>query len=328
MKNSRQILSLVIPVYFEELVIEAFYRRVLEALAPLEHEFDLEMVFVNDGSTDRSLEILLKLHARDPRVKILNLSRNFGHQIAITAGIDHISGEAVVIIDADLQDPPEVIMQMLSKWREGYKVVYGVREKRRGESIFKRFTAKTFYRIIGYLSDTTLPLDTGDFRLMDRSAVEYLRKMREESRYMRGMISWLGFRQCGVNYIRDPRFAGNAKYTLAKMLRFAFNGITSFSEKPLVLAGWLGMIITACGFFLLLYIIAGRILNPQKIVSGWSSLMGIVVFFGGIQLLSLGVMGQYIGRIYREVKRRPLYIMESAFGIGLPSNKGEQQAAH
>jgi polyisoprenyl-phosphate glycosyltransferase len=315
MNNPRQTLSLVIPVYFEELVIEAFYRRAIDALAPLEHEFSMEMVFVNDGSTDRSLEILLKLHEQDPRVKILNLSRNFGHQAAITAGVDHVSGDVVVIIDADLQDPPEVIVQMVSKWREGYKVVYGVREKRRGESVFKRLTAKVFYRIIGYLSDTALPVNTGDFRLMDRSVIEYFREMREESRYIRGMISWLGFKQCGVTYIRDPRFAGNAKYTLGKMLRFAFNGITSFSEKPLVLAGWLGLFITACGFSLLLYIIAGRLLNPEKLVSGWASLMGIVVFFGGIQLLSLGVLGQYIGRIYREVKRRPLYIMESAWGV-------------
>jgi polyisoprenyl-phosphate glycosyltransferase len=315
MNNSRHTLSLVIPVYFEELVIEEFYRRVIETLAPLESEFALEMIFVNDGSTDQSLEVLLNLRKQDPRVKILSLSRNFGHQIAITAGTDYANGDVVVIIDADLQDPPEVILQLLSKWREGYKVVYGVRGERRGEKTFKLLSSKTFYRIMGYLSDIKIPLDAGDFRLMDRSAVEYLQKMREENRYVRGMVAWLGFKQCGVTYDRDPRYAGSTKYTFGKMLRFAFNGITGFSEKPLVLAGWLGFIITVCGFALLIHVIAGRLLHPERVVSGWASLMGIVIFFGGIQLLSLGILGQYIGRIYREVKRRPLYIIESEWGM-------------
>jgi dolichol-phosphate mannosyltransferase len=295
-------------------VIDAFYRRACAALAPLESELEVEFIFVNDGSTDRSLEILLALRERDPRVKVLHFSRNFGHQIAVTAGIDHAAGDVVVIIDADLQDPPEVILVMLEKWREGFKVIYGVRAERKGESAFKLVTAKLFYRLMGRLSDIKIPLDTGDFRLMDRVVVEGLRKMPEESRYLRGMVSWLGFKQCGITYVRDARYAGKTKYTFRKMIRFAFNGIASFSEKPLVLAGWLGLLVTAGGFAFLLYIIIGKLLHPDAIVTGWASLMGIVIFFGGIQLLSLGILGQYIGRIYREVKRRPLYILEAAWG--------------
>lgn len=306
-----QTLSVVVPVYFEEAVIDAFYARICEALAPLQPEFEVELVFVNDGSTDRSLEILLGLREKDPRIKVLHFSRNFGHQIAVTAGLDHAVGDVVVVIDADLQDPPEVILDMLAKWREGNKVVYGVRAQRNGESAFKRWTAKLFYRLLGRLSDVPIPLDAGDFRLLDRVVVEGLRKMPEESRYLRGMVSWLGYRQCGLPYVRDARYAGKTKYTLRKMLRFAFNGITSFSEKPLVLAGWMGVFATLVGFLYLLHVITGKLLRPDSVVSGWASMIGVVVFFGGVQLLFLGVLGQYIGRIYREVKRRPLYIIES-----------------
>lgn len=314
MGTSAQTLSVVVPVYFEEAVLEAFYERLCAALAPLAPEFQLELVFVNDGSTDRSLEILRSLHARDPRVKVLHFSRNFGHQIAVTAGLDHAGGDVVVVIDADLQDPPEVIPQMLAKWREGYRVVYGVRAERRGESTFKRATAKLFYRLLGRLSDVRLPLDAGDFRLLDRAVVDALRRMPEESRYLRGMVSWVGYRQCGIPYVRDARYAGKTKYTLGKMLRFAFNGITSFSEKPLVLAGWMGVFATLIGFLYLLQVIAGKLLRPETVVSGWASMIGVVIFFGGIQLLFLGVLGQYVGRIYRETKRRPLYILEDSWG--------------
>lgn len=313
MGDPAHILSVVVPVYFEEAVIEAFYARTCEALAPLQPEFELELVFVNDGSTDRSLEILLALRERDPRVKVLHFSRNFGHQIAVTAGLDHAAGDVVVVIDADLQDPPEVILQMLDKWREGCKVVYGVRAERRGESLFKRATAKLFYRLLGKLSDVRIPLDAGDFRLLDRVVVEGLRRMPEESRYLRGMVSWLGYRQCGIPYVRDPRYAGETKYTLTKMLRFAFNGITSFSEKPLVLAGWMGVFATLMGFLYLLYIVAGKLMQPESVVSGWASMIGVVIFFGGVQLLFLGVLGQYVGRVYREVKRRPLYVLEDVW---------------
>lgn len=314
MAEPTQTLSVVVPVYFEEAVLEAFYERLCTALAPLAPEFQLELVFVNDGSTDRSLEILRSLHARDPRVKVLHFSRNFGHQIAVTAGLDHASGDAVVVIDADLQDPPEVIVQMLTRWREGYKVVYGVRARRRGESVFKRGTAKLFYRLLGQLSDVRLPLDAGDFRLLDRAVVDALRRMPEESRYLRGMVSWVGYRQCGIPYVRDARYAGKTKYSLGKMFRFAFNGITSFSEKPLVLAGWMGVFATLIGFLYLIQVIAGKLLRPETLVNGWASMIGVVIFFGGIQLLFLGVLGQYVGRIYRETKRRPLYILEDSWG--------------
>lgn len=316
MGEGRKVLSVVVPVYFEEAVVQEFHRRTMVALAPLETEFDLEFVFVNDGSTDRTLEQLLDLRSRDPRVKIIHFSRNFGHQIAVTAGVDYASGDIVVIIDADLQDPPEVILEMMAKWREGFKVVYGVRSERMGETAFKKITAKAFYRVIGKLSDVRIPMDTGDFRLMDRSVVEGLRQMREESRYLRGMVSWLGFRQCGVSYVRDARFAGTTKYPLRKMIRFALNGITSFSEKPLIFAGWFGFLATLAGFLFLLYILVSKILNPGASAAGWASLMAIILFFGGIQLLSLGVLGQDVGRIYREVKRRPLYMIERAWGIG------------
>lgn len=312
--QTKKRLSLVIPVYFEEAVIEPFYHRSVEALNELEPEFELEFIFVNDGSTDRSQEILLNLHHADPRVKVLQFSRNFGHQIAVTAGVDHAHGDVVVVIDADLQDPPEIILNMLAKWREGYKVVYGVRTERKGENAFKLFTAKWFYRILGKLSDTKIPLDTGDFRLMDKAVVARLRDMREESRYIRGMVSWLGFKQCGVPYSRDPRFAGETKYPLSKMIRFALNGITSFSEKPLTFAAWFGTFVTFMGFVFLGLIFLAKLRHPDQTVSGWSSLISVVLFFGGIQLLSLGVLGQYIGRIYREVKRRPLYILEQSWG--------------
>lgn len=311
MESLRRLMTVVVPVYFEESVIDAFYQRSVQALEPLASEFALEFVFVNDGSTDRTLEILLSLREKDSRIKIINFSRNFGHQIAVTAGLDHAKGDVVVVIDADLQDPPEVILEMLEKWRDGYKVVYGVRSERKGESAFKLWSARLFYRIMGRLSDIPIPLDTGDFRLMDRVVVEELRRMPEESRYIRGMVSWVGFRQCGHGYIRDARYAGKTKYTLKKMIRFAFNGITSFSEKPLILAGWVGMMATLVGFAYLVFIMAGKILNPSSVVSGWASLMGVVIFFGGIQLFSLGILGQYVGRVYREVKKRPLYVLDS-----------------
>jgi len=304
------ILSIVVPVYNEEKVLHAFHAKASEALSIIEDRFAIEFVFVDDGSRDDSFRIMSELSKRDARIKPLKLSRNFGHQIAVTAGLDHAAGDIVVIIDADLQDPPEVILQMIEKWENGYAVVYGIRNRRKGESLFKLVTAKAFYRLIGKLSDTRMPLDTGDFRLMDREVVNALKSMREESRYIRGMVSWVGFHQCGVTYDRDPRYAGKTKYTLRKMLRFALNGITSFSEKPLILSGWIGLGVTMFGALLMLHILIGKLINPQSTVSGWASLMGVVIFFGGIQLLSLGILGQYVGRIYREVKRRPLYFLD------------------
>ena len=311
----KKLVSVIVPVHFEEKVLETFYERVVATFEHVAQQLDFELVFVNDGSSDRSLDIVLALRERDPRVKVIHLSRNFGHQIAVTAGIDHARGDAVVLIDSDLQDPPEVILEMLQKWREGYKVVYGIRAQRRGESRFKLLTAQWFYRALDALSEVKIPLDTGDFRLMDRVVVEGLREMREESRYLRGMVSWLGFPQCGVAYTRDPRFAGETRYPLFKMMRLAMNGLTSFSESPLVVSAWIGALVTLIGAFSLAYIVVGKLLHPEMLESGWASLMATVIFFGGVQLLSLGVLGQYLGRVYREVKRRPLYVVEASWGL-------------
>ena len=317
--RAKQTVSVVVPVHLEEKVLDAFYTRLAATFEPLQPGVTLELLFVNDGSSDRSLEIMLRLREQDPRVKVILLSRNFGHQIAVTAGVDHATGDAVVLIDADLQDPPEVIVEMLEKWREGYKVVYGVREKRNGESAFKLISAQWFYRALALLSEVDMPLDVGDFRLMDRVVVEGLQQMREESRYMRGMVSWLGFRQCAVRYTRDARFAGSTKHTLHRMTRLALNGITSFSEAPLVLLTWAGAAVTLGGCVFLAYVAIQTLLHPNSGTSGWSSLMATLIFFGGVQLLSVGVLGQYVGRVYREVKRRPLYMVEGAWGLDTSS---------
>ena len=299
------LLSVVCPVYDEEETIDVFYRRVKSALEGLRHE----IVFVNDGSADRSAEILRGICAADRDTKLLDLSRNFGHQLAITSGIDHAAGDAVVVIDSDLQDPPEVIVRMLERWRDGYDVVYGVRSQRAGESRMKLTTAKTFYRLLNRLSDTPLPLDAGDFRLMDRSAVDALRELREENRYIRGMVSWVGFDQVGLPYERDARYAGETKYPLRRMLRLATDAVTSFSERPLRLAFALGTLITVIALALVLWFVVAKIIDPSESVPGYTSLMVVVLFFGGIQLLSIGLLGEYVGRIYRESKERPLYVV-------------------
>jgi glycosyltransferase involved in cell wall biosynthesis len=308
--------SVVAPVHCEEAVLDAFYARVAQTFQTLADEVALELLFVDDGSSDRSLEILLRLREHDPRVKVIHLSRNFGHQIAVTAGVDHATGDAVVLIDADLQDPPELIAEMLRKWREGYKVVYGVREQRNGESAFKLLSARWFYRALAGMSEVDIPLDAGDFRLMDRVVVDGLRRMREESRYMRGMVSWLGYRQCGVPYTRAARYAGSTTHTLPRMARFALNGITSFSEAPLLVLTWAGAAVTLCGLVFLAYVAADKLLlNAARSGDGWASLMATVIFFGGVQLLSVGVLGQYLGRVHREVKRRPLYMIAGTWGV-------------
>jgi dolichol-phosphate mannosyltransferase len=313
--GAQHTVSVVAPVHCEEQVLDAFYARVTETFRALEPAVELELLFVDDGSSDRSLEILLSLRARDPRVKVIHLSRNFGHQIAVTAGVDHARGDAVVLIDADLQDPPELIAEMLRKWREGYQVVYGVRARRDGESAFKLLSARWFYRALAKLSEVDIPLDTGDFRLMDRVVVDGLCRMREESRYMRGMVSWLGFRQCGVPYTREARYAGSTAHTLPRMARLALNGITSFSEAPLSTLTWAGALVTLSGLALIAYLVAQRWLSPSPAGDGWASLMAAVIFFGGVQLLSVGVLGQYLGRVHREVKRRPLYMVAGAWGV-------------
>jgi dolichol-phosphate mannosyltransferase len=310
------LVSLVAPVYCEEELIEEFYRRAKAAMAGLAPKYDHEIVLVNDGSTDRTLEILKALAERDPHLRVASLSRNFGHQLAITAGIDLAAGDAVVIIDSDLQDPPEVVPQMIAKWEEGFKVVYGVRSHRQGESRFKLATASLFYRLMQGLSDTPIPLDAGDFRLVDRAVVEVIKQMREEHRYMRGMMAWAGFRQFGLLYQRDRRYAGQTKYTVAKMVRLAVNAILSFSAKPLYLAGYFGVLVTFVSLLLLAWIVIGKLINPAGSALGWSSLIAVVLFLGGVQLMSIGILGQYVGRLFEQSKQRPLYIVSESYGFG------------
>jgi len=321
--GSRALVSVVVPVYNEEATVGEMYQRlaaVFDGLSDVVGEF----IFVDDGSADRTLDLLLATADGDDRVQAVALSRNFGHQIAITAGIDHASGDAVVLIDGDLQDPPEVIPAMLERWRAGVDVVYGERQARRGESVFKRSTAKLFYRFVGRLSDTPLPLDAGDFRLLDRAVADVLREMREEARYLRGMVAWAGFRQEALRYERDERFAGQTKYSLAKMTKLGLDGVASFSSRPLVLAAELGAVITVGAFLYLLWIVANRLADPHSVVAGWTSVLVAILFLGGVQLLSIGILGVYVGRLFGESKRRPLYVV--ARRAGAQAARGEALA--
>lgn len=308
----RPTLSVVAPVFNEEAILHELYRRLREVLDGA--GLDWELVLINDGSRDRSLEIMRELHAADERVKVVSFARNFGHQVAITAGADYAQGEAVCIIDADLQDPPEVILDLLAKWREGYEVIYAVRSEREGETWFKEFTAKAFYRIIYRITDINIPMDTGDFRLMDRRVVQALRTMREKHRFMRGMSVWVGFKQTGVHYKRAARFAGETKYPLKKMLKFALDGITSFSYFPLQLATYIGFAAAALAVLGILITIILR-LTGSHAFEGQASTLVAVLFLGGVQLISVGIIGEYLGRIYDEVKGRPLYIVGEALGF-------------
>ncbi|MRS12094.1 MAG: glycosyltransferase [Actinobacteria bacterium] len=317
-------LSVVVPVFGSEQILPHTHRRLSDVLRVLP-DLDYEIVFVNDHSPDGALTVLRGLAAEDPRVRIISLSRNFGHQIAISAGLDAASGDAVVTIDDDLQDPPEVIATMVERWREGYGVVYGKRIERKGEGSFKRGSAALFYRLLSWLSETPLPLDTGDFRLLDRKAADALRSMREESRYIRGMVAWLGFNQCAVEYSRDARFSGAGNYTLRKLVRLASDGIVSFSSKPLLLAGRFGAVVTVIGFVFGLYLIVNKMANSDAVLQGWTSVVLIVLFLGGIQLMSIGLLGAYIARIFYETKRRPLYIVSEAHNFPVSrEGHGEQ----
>jgi dolichol-phosphate mannosyltransferase len=304
------LLSVVTPVYQEEEGIREFHRRLTDALAALPPGIRYEVVYVNDGSTDRSLELLRSIATTDERVRVVSLSRNFGHQLAITAGVDFAAGAAVAIIDSDLQDPPEVILEMVERWRKGFKVVYGVRTSRAGETRFKLWTSKLFYGIVDRMSEVPLPRQAGDFRLLDRAVVDILAGMPERNRYVRGMVAWVGFSQCGVEYERDARYAGQTNYTLVKMVHLAFDGITSFSDRPLRFAAKCGALVTALSFAFALWVIAASIVDPSGGSRGWPSLMAAVLFLGGIQLLSIGVLGEYVGRTYRETKARPHYVVE------------------
>jgi dolichol-phosphate mannosyltransferase len=304
--------SVVIPVFNEEEVLPETYRRLTGVMEGLSEPY--ELVFVNDGSRDRSPEILDDLARKDPRVRVIHFSRNFGHQAAITAGMDYARGEAVIVIDADLQDPPEVIPEMVAKWREGYEVVYGKRAKREGETFFKRFTASFFYRLLRAMTDIDIPLDTGDFRLVDRKVVEVMRLLREKNRFIRGLVAWVGFRQAALEYVRHRRFAGTTKYPLRKMLKLAWDGITAFSNKPLKIAAYLGFALSFLSFVYLLVIVVAKLLGKST-VPGWASLAVINLFFSGVILIILGIMGEYIGRIYDEAKNRPLYVVDRTRGF-------------
>lgn len=314
---ARPTFSVVAPVFNEESLVEEFCARVIAALEPLGEPF--ELVLVNDGCRDRSPEIMRAIHERDPRVKVVNFSKNFGHQLAITAGTDYAQGQAVIVIDSDLQDPPEVIPELIAKWREGYEVVYAVRTERAGESWFKKATAALFYRTIVKITNVDIPVDTGDFRLMDRKVVDAIARMREHHRFMRGLSVWVGFKQAGVPYRRHARKAGETKYPLRKMLKFALDGITSFSYLPLQLATYMGFITAAISLLFLVAVVVMRLLytgDPaDSAFYGQATTLVAVLFIGAIQLISIGIIGEYVGRIYDEVKGRPLYIVSQALGF-------------
>jgi len=304
--------SVVIPVYNEAEVLPALYRRLTNVMEGLGKPY--EIVFVNDGSVDDSPKVLAEFRAQDSRVRVVSLSRNFGHQIAITAGLDHSSGQAVVVMDADLQDPPEIIPQLIAQWKVGYDIVFTVRESRRRESVFKRTTAALFYRLLRRLTAPDIPLDAGDFRLMSRRAVEALKPIRERNRFVRGLVGWIGFRHTCVRFVRDARQAGETKYPLRKMIRFALNGLISFSFVPLQLATYLGFAVSLFSFLYIAYAIELKLFTDRA-VQGWASIMVAMLFIGGVQLISLGIMGEYIGRIYDEVKQRPLYVIDELAGF-------------
>jgi len=313
------LLSVIIPCFNEEEVIETTHQRLLAALSEIAGN-SLEILYVDDGSSDATLQILRKLQDSDPRVRVIAFSRNFGHQVAVTAGLEHARGDAVAIIDADLQDPPEVILEMLERWRHGVDVAYGARTERQGETAFKLWTSRTFYRLINRLSDTPIPLDTGDFRLMDRRVVDAFLRMPEQDRFVRGMLAWTGFRQEAVHYRRASRFAGETKYPLRKMLSFATDGILSFSLVPLRLAVFMGLSASGIALLGILYALVIRLFTDVW-VTGWTLLFIAILFIGGVQLLFLGVMGEYLGRIYGEVKRRPLYLVKEQIGFDTEKEK-------
>ncbi len=314
--SKRDLISVVVPVFNEIDVVDSFYERIGGVFASLS-ELDHELLFVEDGSSDGTFERLSELADADPSVRILKFSRNFGHQIAITAGIDHARGDAIVVIDVDLQDPPEVIIDFVAKWREGFDVVYGVRTDRDGETRAKLVTARLFYRLLRRFTNVEIPADVGDFRLMSKAAADQFRRLREKDRFVRGLVSWVGFRQTGVPYAREARHAGETKYPYRKMVKFAIDGITSFSNAPLKLASWLGYLASILAFAYLVSVFIQKAMGGT--VQGWATIMVGLLFFGGVQLICLGIIGEYIGRIFNEIKPRPMYIVEKVYAPGAPS---------
>lgn len=304
--------SIVIPVYNEEAVIEQTYRRISKVMASTGESY--ELIFVNDGSRDQTASIIKGYGVQDDTVKLLSFSRNFGHQVAITAGMDYASGAAVVVIDADLQDPPELILEMIAKWKEGFDVVYAKRTKRKGETFFKEQTAHFFYRLLKASTDLDIPTDTGDFRLMDRRVCEELKRLPERNRYVRGLVSWVGFRQTAVEYGRDERLAGETKYPLKKMMKLSLDGLTAFSYKPLKLAAYVGTIILTSGLSCLVVLVLLKLFN-KFVLAGWELVISMQLILSGLLLTMMGIIGEYIGRIYDEARERPLYIVSECYGL-------------
>jgi len=305
-------ISVVVPLYNEELNIDSLFKRLLSELSRLDMSY--EIVCVNDGSKDNTIDCLIEHHDQNPRIKVVNLSRNYGKEIALSAGLDYANGNAVIPIDADLQDPPELIGELVEKWREGYDVVYATRRSRQGESWVKRFTANVFYRTIDGLSQVPIPRNTGDFRLLDRRVVEALKRMPERNRFMKGLFAWVGFKQTSVIYDRPSRYKGETKWNYWKLWNFAIDGITSFSFLPLKVWSYVGLLVSIpslfyAGFLLIRTLVFGRDLP------GYASIMVAVLFLGGVQLVSLGVLGEYLGRVYEEVKGRPLYLVRESYGF-------------
>jgi glycosyltransferase involved in cell wall biosynthesis len=310
------VISVVLPVFNEARILPTLHGRLRGVLQTLNEPY--EILFVDDGSRDESLSCLKDLRAADATIKIVSLSRNFGHQTAITCGLDHASGDAVILMDADLQDPPEVIPRLIEKWREGHDVVYAVREKRRGEGLFKRATAALFYRLLRRLTLVDIPLDAGDFRLLSRRVVNAVQSSRERNRFMRGLVSWVGYRQTGITFTREERSVGETKYPFRKMLKFALDGITAFSFVPLQVATLLGLGISLFSSLYIVYAIYLKLFT-ERTVPGWTSLIVAVLFLGGVQLIALGTIGEYIGRVYEEVKHRPLYLVGERIGFTVES---------
>ncbi len=305
--------SFIIPIYNEEETINEMYRRMSAVMDRMDG--DVELILINDGSRDRSIHLLRDLHEQDSRVCYLSLARNFGHQIAVTAGLNFARGQVVVILDADLQDPPELIPDMVEKWKQGYQVVYAQRTQRRQEGWFKRFTAYSFYRLLKQLADVDIPTDTGDFCLLDRQVVEVLNAMPERNRYIRGLRSWIGFRQTAIRFERDPRFAGEVKYTFRKSLALAINGLVSFSTIPLRISTYVGLLAAIASILMALLVLYWRIFVPNSPLTGFTMVLMAIFFLGAVQLVSIGILGEYIGRIYEEVKGRPLYTLAEVGGF-------------
>lgn len=308
-------ISIVIPVYNEEEIIEECYKRIKNVIFDSLVDYDCETIFINDGSKDNTLKILELIAKQDENIKIISFSRNFGHQCAVTAGLKETTGDAVVIIDADMQDPPELIKDMIKLWEEGNEVIYAKRKKRKGESLFKLFTAKAFYKMLNGLSDVEIPRDTGDFRLVDRKVVDVINSLPEHNKFLRGLFSWVGFKQTPFEYERQKRYAGKTKYPFKKMLKLGTDGIISFSNKPLRIIGGLGVLTIFISFLVLIYALLSYIFNWNQLTSGWTSLMVAITFFAGVQLSSLWILSEYIARIYDETKKRPEYIIDKKINI-------------